>query len=122
MWPENTEFWSEFPKEPTWSTHPWISFYSRCAEVQAYGTGQVTVDTVIHGPPETIVSSDVELIDLTQVPMRIRGRTSANGNFVFTGLPVGREYIAVAYDGNGEFNPPAARVVAVPSSDPEEPA
>jgi hypothetical protein len=123
MWPENTVFQPILePSEGFPAFWPmWVFFYTKCSEVRFTGLGQVTVDTVIHGPPETIVSKDVELIDIAAIPGRIRGKTNAEGRYVFTNLAMQREYLAVAYDDNGEFNPPAARVVAVLPSAPEEP-
>jgi hypothetical protein len=130
MWPTNTEFAPIYDNyQQTFTAFPlnWAGFYVRCLETRytLEGPGQITVDTVLHGPPETVVSKDVELVDLALIAARVRGRTDAQGRHVFTGLPLGRTYLAVGYDENGEFNPPAALVttVSTPAEPlPEEPA
>jgi hypothetical protein len=121
VWPHWRGGISNLPRPPL--RNPWsrLVFENHGGQSWIYGDGIVTVDTVLHGPPEVVVSKPVELVDMSMLPARIRGTTDASGRHVFTNLRVGHQYIAIAFDDSGEFNPPAAKVVAVLPSAPEEP-
>jgi hypothetical protein len=77
------------------------------------GAGALSGDTVIAGLPDTPVSREVELVDLALVPARRRQWSSEAGAVHFSGLPIGRRYLMVAYDHTGAYDP-VAKFVTVP--------